>query len=123
MTISLTPEFLTMIVAVLISLLFSYVPGFAGWFNGKPPDLKRVIMAGLLLLVTIVIFILACTNILTGVQCTQQGVIELINTFIMALIANQAVDRISPKVGLKKPISKYALAEPPDKLPYDPMTL
>jgi hypothetical protein len=110
MTISLTPELLSDIVAVVLSLLFSYVSGFATWFNGLQSDYKRVVMAAMLILAVVIIFILACTGILSGVQCSQKGVLDMISALITALVANQAVDRISPKVGLKSP-SRYALVE------------
>jgi len=115
MTISLTPDLLSMIVAVLLSLLFSYVPGFATWYNGKQGDIKRVVMAGFLGLSTVAIFILACNGVLKGVPCTQAGVLDLIQALILALIANQAVDRISPKIGYKAE-GRFTLVEPPDKL-------
>lgn len=100
----MTPEYLASIVAILLSLLFSYVPGFATWYNALTEDIKRLFMLLLLFLTTVVAFGLACLGWFNveGVICTQAGAIELIKVFVAAIIANQATHALSPRVGLKR---------------------
>jgi hypothetical protein len=67
---------------------------------------KRLIMAGLLLLVSVGALGLSCANILVTVACTQAGVLSLVNVFIAALVANQAAYMIAP--GVSKNVDKPA---------------
>lgn len=100
--VSVTPEMLAMVVGVIMSLAFSYLPGVASWYNLLSSEWKRVIMLIMLAAVSAVIYGLACGGVLTGIACSQQGVMDLVQIFIAALIANQSADRVSPKVGLKR---------------------
>lgn len=102
MDITFTPETLLIIAGAALSLVFSYVPGVAPKFNTLDGTWKRLVMLGLLAAITGIVYGLACANIVSGVSCTQAGFTDLVKTFIMALIANQATDRISPQVGHKK---------------------
>ena len=105
----ITPEVLTAIAGVVLSLLFSYVPGLNVWFDslgvGKGPGgsdddtPKQLVMAGLLLAVCLVVFGLSCWGVLGAVSCDQPGVIGLVWACILALMGNQGVHRISPKAG------------------------
>lgn len=94
----LTPEVLSMIAGIFLSLLFSYVPGLNTKFAAWPGELKRATMLGLLLLTSVVIFSLGCSGILNaGLTCDKQGIIQLLWSFILAVIANQSVFSISPQ--------------------------
>ena len=93
----LTPEMLATIAGAALSLLFSYIPGLNTYFAKLSSEAKRGIMALLLLVVAAAIFALGCANILlSGVACNQQGIIQLVWMFVMALIGNQAAFLISP---------------------------
>jgi hypothetical protein len=93
----ITSESLAAIAAAILSLLFSYVPGLNVWFAALKQEFKRLIMAGLLLVVSIVFFYLGCQGILvTGIDCTQNGVIQLVWIFVLALMANQSTYQITP---------------------------
>jgi hypothetical protein len=92
----MTVEQLSAIAGIILSLAFSYVPGLSDWYGGQDPAVKRLIMAGLLLVVAVGALVLSCANIIADVECTQAGLLSLIGTFIAALIANQAVYLISP---------------------------
>ena len=85
-------EQLSQFAGVLLSLLIAYIPGVAGWYAGKDSSAKAGIMAGLLAVVAIGIFGLACLGWIVnlGVACTQASAIELVKIFVAALIANQA---------------------------------
>ena len=89
---------LAMIAGVVLSLLFSYVPGLRAWFDQFVPEAKRLIMLVLLGLTTGAAFGLACAGIITGLACTRAGVVDVVWAFILAAIANQSAYSISPQV-------------------------
>ncbi|NPV87267.1 MAG: hypothetical protein HPY45_14810 [Anaerolineae bacterium] len=96
----MTPEQLAAISGILLSLVFSYVPGLSDSWNKAAPTTKRGIMAALLFLTAAAIYIFSCAGITEysqNVTCDRQGLLQLINIFIAALIANQAAYQISPK--------------------------
>ncbi len=102
----MTSQALLVILGAVLSLLLSYVPGLATWFNPLPDDKKRFIMLGLLAVITGAIFGLSCAKVITAVTCDRPGAIGLLTAFLFALMANQATFSISPKVGLNSPIAK-----------------
>lgn len=95
----MTDVALSAVAGVVLSLAFSYIPGLSGWFDKLQPTEKRLMMAVLLAIVASGALFLGCTNIITGVACTQAGVIGLVNAYIAALVANQAAFTISPRKG------------------------
>ena len=96
-------ESLALIAGGLLSLLFSYIPGLNTSFAGLGSEVKRLIMAGLLFLVAAVIYGLSCAGVGASfgvdVPCTQEGLLGLINVFVLAVIANQSAFAITPKTG------------------------
>jgi len=97
------PEILAAIAGIFLSVLFSYVPGFATKYNPLDGTKKRLIMLGLLVLAAGATFGLSCAGIVKGVTCDQPGAIQLVTAFVFAMIANQGTNAISPEIGLKKP--------------------
>lgn len=96
----MTPEQLAAICGILLSLSFSYLPGLSARWDALPPTAKRLWMAGLLLAVSTAVFVFACAGITeysARITCDRQGLIQVVNLFISALIANQAAYQISPK--------------------------
>lgn len=93
----MTPESLSAIAGMILSLIFSYVPKVNEWFAAKDPTIKRLLMAGLLLLVAAGALGLSCAQVITSVECSQNGLLNLITAFIAALVANQATYQISPQ--------------------------
>lgn len=93
-------NFLSATAAVLISLLFSYVPKLNTWFASLQTEYKRLIMAGALLLVAGVSVWLACAGLAAdfglSVTCDKPGIIGVVQAFILALAANQATYTLSP---------------------------
>lgn len=76
---------------VLLSLLFSYVPGAEDWFSARPPVHKRLIMLGMLILASLLLMAAACTNLYdVGLLCNQQGVTDLVRLFLVAFVSNQS---------------------------------
>lgn len=98
----MSSEQLGALAGLILSLAFSYVPGLSDKFATLESTTKRLIMAGLLLLVAGGAFGLSCANVINAIECTQAGALSLINTFVAALVANQATYLISPQ---KKPSS------------------
>jgi uncharacterized protein YacL len=94
----LTPEVLSMIAGVILSLAFSYIPKMNTWFAALPPEIKRLIMLALLFVTSGVIFGLGCAGIVqAGLTCDKQGVVQLVWCFVLAVIANQGVYSITPQ--------------------------
>jgi len=97
----MTPETLSSMAGVLLSLLASYLPGFSNWFDPLEPNLKRLIMLALICASALGSFGIACAGwgdlANPAVSCDQVGAISLIKAFMAALIANQAAYAISPR--------------------------
>lgn len=95
----MTAVSLALIAGTVLSLLFSYVPGFNVLFAGLEGTIKRLIMLVILLLVSVVIYGLSCAGWALGgfeVVCDQVGIRALIEMFIIALIANQSMFLATP---------------------------
>lgn len=99
--IDLTPDLIVGLAAMGLSLVCSYFPWVSRWYNKLDSDWKRVAMLVLLVVTTGAIYLMSCNGLLAGVACTQAGVWSLVKMLGIALIANQGVDRISPKIGNK----------------------
>ena len=96
--IVVTPEFLALVAGLILSLAFSYIPGLNVAYAGLSEEAKKAIMAGLLLLTSIVLVVFSCTGIVaTSIMCDKPGLILLAWIFIQALIANQSIYKITPK--------------------------
>lgn len=93
----MTSEQLGALAGLILSLAFSYIPGLSDKFAALDATVKRLIMAALLLVVAVVALLLSCAQIVNTVTCSQAGVIQLVNVFIAALVANQAAFLISPQ--------------------------
>ncbi|HQW35963.1 MAG TPA: hypothetical protein PKY60_11020 [Thermoflexales bacterium] len=83
------------IVAIIISLMCSYVPGLSDKWNALEGVTKRAVMAGLMMLVAVVSVVLSCAHILDVVVCNKEGVIAVLSAFIAALVANQGAYQIT----------------------------
>lgn len=89
------------VAGILLSLLFSYVPGARDWFDMLEGTHKRLVMLGLLAVASIGIFVLGCAGVIEGLPCTQDGAVGVLKLFIAAMVTNQTAYTISPK-GKKK---------------------
>lgn len=100
----MTPEYLAATAGILLSLLFAYIPGFATWFQGQSPDIKRILMLLFLLAVAAGSVAYVCSGLggIEGVTCDQAGFIAVAKVWIAAIIANQATYALMPKVGANK---------------------
>ena len=100
----MTPQLLSSLAGITLSLFFSYIPGLSTWYEALTATYKRLVMLFLLAVVSISVFGLACLGWLpyfTGgdatVACTEQGGVELLTAFVLALVANQSTYLITPK--------------------------
>lgn len=95
---TLTSELLVSLAGVVLSLLFSYIPGLRVWFAALVSEKKQLIMLGLIVVVSGGVFGLGCAGILDiGLACDKGGVIALIKLLVAGIIANQATYLISPQ--------------------------
>lgn len=87
--------------ATILSLLFSYVPGFKTWYAPLSPTMKRLIMLAFVTLTAAGAFGLACAGwgdqLNLNLTCSHAGALGLLQSLIAALAANQATFLISPK--------------------------
>jgi hypothetical protein len=90
----LTPQLLTAVAGVLLSLLASYLPGFSSWFDRLEAIHKRLVMLGLLAACSLAITGLSCAG-LGGAfglppACDRGSGLLMAQAFLLALIANQS---------------------------------
>ena len=90
----MTIELLSQLAGAALSLAMAYIPGLAEWYAGKDGPTKARIMAGLLVVVSVAIFALACAHLIAdfglAVTCDRASAVALVKILIAALIANQA---------------------------------
>lgn len=85
-----TPELLAKIAGVVISLLFSYFPVLKDWYEKLTAEQKSLVMIGVLLGISVVVFLLSCFTSWIFVACTWAGAQKMLEVFLYALITNQA---------------------------------
>ena len=95
----LTPEILSAVAGILLSIFASYFPGFSAWYEALNATHKRLVMLAMLLVVSLAAFGISCAGLENTVSCTQSGAWILVKIFITALVSNQAAYLISPKKG------------------------
>jgi hypothetical protein len=93
----MTPELITAIAGILLSLLFEFVPGFESWYGKFSKQQKRLFMVGALFLVVGGAFALSCLGIFAYFVCSGAGAWTALQAFILALIANQTVHLVFKK--------------------------
>ena len=94
----ISSELIVSIAGIVLSLLFSYIPGLRTWYAALVVETKQLIMLGLLVVVSGSIFALGCYGILsTGIACDKYGIIALVQMLIVGVVSNQAAYLISPQ--------------------------
>jgi phosphoglycerol transferase MdoB-like AlkP superfamily enzyme len=96
-TIGLSADVLAGLAGMVISLACSYVPGIAPLWGTLDGAWKRLVMAVMLIVVSIVIVVLACAGVLQGVECSRNGVWAVLSALFSALVVNQSVYAITAK--------------------------
>lgn len=95
----MTPELLAVILAFILSLFASYLPGFSTWYDALETTAKRLVMASGLLLITLTVGGIACAGY--GVQigvtltCDVAGFWILLKAFLASLAVNQATYQLT----------------------------
>jgi hypothetical protein len=96
----MSAESLSLIAGTFLSLVFSYIPGAKDWFKQFEPEIKRLIMLGLILVSAAAVFGLSCMgwgiDLGINLSCNRSGLLGLIQQIVIAIIANQSIYAISP---------------------------
>ena len=75
----------------VLALTFGYAPGVRQWYEALEPTRKALVMAGALLLASVLLYLAGCyTPWQVGITCDETGFWTLTQLFIAALVANQA---------------------------------
>jgi len=93
-------ETISMIAGVALSLAFGYIPGLSTKFDELEPTLKRLCMGLCVVAVGLASIAWGCVGT-NSVSCDTDTVVNSIRSIIMALMANQSMYAISPKLGSK----------------------
>ena len=97
----MTAEILSGICGVILSLIFSYIPGRESWWAGLEPAGKRLVMLVLLVLVSVSVYLLACVgwaaDFNLAVTCDRSGFVVLITAFLYAVMGNQSAYQLTKK--------------------------
>lgn len=104
LTIGLNSDMLAGLAGVLISLGCSYLPGVSARWDALDGVWKRLTMAIMLIVVSIVIVVLSCAGVLQGVECSQNGAWAVLSALFSALTANQSAYALAGKKSDKIPV-------------------
>ncbi len=93
----ISPEVIVAGAAIILSLLFSYIPGLRVWYGGKSEEFKKLFMLGLLVVFSGSLFGLGCAGLLSvSLPCSKDGAVQLIWYLGIAVATNQGAYLISP---------------------------
>lgn len=94
----LTAEFLVTATGAVIALVFGYFPALRVKFAKRTPEAKSGIMIGLMVITGFAVWGAGCIGWLnSGIACTSASIPDLIKLILMAIIANQATNRLAPE--------------------------
>ena len=88
---------LSAIAGMVLSLGLEYVPGIAGRYEGLTAVQKRLVMLVLLLLSAGGLYGLSCADLVLYVECSAQGILELLGMVGVAIGVNQGTHRLIKK--------------------------
>lgn len=91
----MTAQFLSGLAGAVLSLLFSYVPGFSDYFDKIDPVRRRLVMAALLVLAAALALIWKCNTF--SAACLATNWQDYVTALGTALVVNQSVFQISPQ--------------------------
>ncbi len=84
-----TSEFLTILVAGALAILFDYFPWIAKWFDGQKESTKKLLNVGLLVVSAGVLFGGDCAGwFVTNLVCTTKGFFDTLYIVFLALGVN-----------------------------------
>ena len=91
---SFSAETIASLSGVALSLLFAYVPKLDAWYAALDPTKKRLVMAGLLLVVTGYLLWRECRAV---TECYSANIETAFGLFIAAALANQSTYLLAPR--------------------------
>ncbi len=77
------------IAGVILSLAFKYIPGLSGWYEGKAPEYKELIMLGIMFVAVGGAYGLSCYGWLDVYACGMAGLRDAVFSFVIAVVGNQ----------------------------------
>ncbi len=108
----LNSEFLVTATGALIALVFGYFPILREKFAALSREAKSGIMIGLMVLTGFAVWGAGCAGWLdSGIACTSADIPNLIKLILMAIIANQATNRLAPETADVRQAKNYRDAE------------
>jgi len=93
----MTAQGLVAIASVVLSVLFTYVPGMNAWYAALDKTYKQLIMMGLLVLTTGFIMLSSCMEWWTWATCDKKGALDILATLALAVAANQGTHELTPE--------------------------
>ena len=95
----MSPELFVSLTAGVIALVFGYFPALRVMFAALSSEAKSGIMIGLMVLVGFAAWGAGCIGwIATDLACTQDSIPTLIKLILIAIVSNQATNRIAPEL-------------------------
>ncbi len=100
--ITVTPDFLLIIFAALLAVVFDWFPGLSPWYAGLSELKKKQVMIGLLLVVAAVVYGGTCYGVFaSNVACSRIGISSLVTTVLIAAGVNQGVHLLTKPAAKK----------------------
>lgn len=93
----MSAEVLALFGGIVVSLVFSYVPGVKPVFSALSPDYKRLVNLGALVLVAAGALGLSCIGRYNIFTCDVNGAWNALEVLVLAAIANQSAFLLTPK--------------------------
>jgi len=100
----MTSDQLVAVAAVLLAVLFEYIPGLRRWYDELGNDdesnatYKRLVMLVCLVVVAGGAYLLSCVlQVEQLVTCDAAGIWGLVRLFVTAIVVNQGAYLIAPK--------------------------
>ena len=97
---------LFMISGVVLSLLADLLPKWKPWYSNLDGIGKRWVMIVLLFITSVVIVSLSCWESTQAViikyvvvECSEAGIVQVVEAFIYAAVGNQSTFLLSPTAG------------------------
>ena len=81
------------IAGIVLSLAFKYIPGLSGWYDAQPPQTKALGMLAALVGAVVVIMIAGCANLAWPGVCQGDGWRDVLQGFVLALVATTTANQ------------------------------
>ena len=90
-------ESLSLLAGAALSLLFAYVPGLSGWFDGLDSTYKRLVMGASIVVVGAASYGLGCAGLEGAITCSTDSAWVLVKLIGLTLVANQSTYSLGVK--------------------------